>query len=84
MNYFSEAFKIRILIGMIGVFIFSGFQSCQDLEYMNGAKTTMTTIKAIQEDTSRRGHVGYNIYYMFKNENSGKVVKGRKGVRNAL
>ena len=73
----SEMARLKLVLFLFIFFCVSGFKSCQELKYAVSSKTATCTVNNVTERTSRRGgHVGYKIWYSFRNENTGKMVKG--------
>ena len=77
MSQNAELGRFKLLLGIFVLFCLSAFKSCQEVKYRTGGKACKTTVSNITESTGRRGrHVGYKIWYAFKNENTGKTVNG--------
>ena len=69
--------KARIFFFLLLMFVLSAFNSCKELKYSLGSKTTEATVIKITEAENRRNqHIGYYVSFDFRNENTGKVMTG--------
>lgn len=86
MDQENEIFGFKLILILFFLFCFSGFKSCQELDYRTSGKVAITKIDKIMElREERKGSYDYKVLdykalYSFQNENSNKRVNGSSSI----